>query len=214
MEQKPLLKPALYREEIKDRIIKEILSGNLRPGDRIVETRWAKELGVSQSPVREAIRELEVTGFVENIPYKGSYVRTLTKKDIADSYKVRKSLELLGIEEASHNINQTGLEKLHKLLDAMRIAAQNGDYDAFIASDVKYHEVIMSFSNNELLKKLWSQANFRANTEMGARLSKRTLMELADSHQDIYVHLKHEDTQAALEEMKNHFELLTNEIEG
>ena len=82
-------KRPLYREEIKEALMQAIVSGELAPGDRIVETRWAKELGVSQSPIREAIRELEMIGLVENIPYKGSIVRKLTRKDIINTYEVR-----------------------------------------------------------------------------------------------------------------------------
>ena len=63
-------KRPLYREEIKEALMDAIVTGALAPGERIVETRWAKELGVSQSPIREAIRELEMIGLVENIPYK------------------------------------------------------------------------------------------------------------------------------------------------
>lgn len=208
MEQKPLNKPALYREEIKDRIIDEIMSGNLKPGDRIVETRWAKELGVSQSPVREAIRELEVTGFVENIPYKGSYVRTLTQKDIEDSYKVRKALEALGVLEATRNIDDNGLKVLLQYLNMMKSAAAADDYLSFIRADVKFHEAIMQHSNNEILVKLWRQANFRANTAVGARLSNRSLKELAESHKDLYEKLRNRDEEQALEEINSHFELL------
>ena len=76
-----------------------ILSGELAPGERIVETRWARELGVSQSPIREAIRELELIGLVENIPYKGCIVRKLTSKDIVDTYKIRIALETMAVCE-------------------------------------------------------------------------------------------------------------------
>ena len=95
---KPIEKRPLYRDEIRNAIKKSIMLGELKPGDRIIETRWARELGVSQSPVREAIRELEMIGLVENIPYQGCFVRKVTKKDMKDSYKVRLYLEMLGIQ--------------------------------------------------------------------------------------------------------------------
>ena len=93
-------KRPLDRDEIKSALLDAITSGELKPGDRIVETRWAKELGVSQSPIREAIRELELIGLVESIPYKGCVVRQITKKDIADTYKVRIALESMAITDA------------------------------------------------------------------------------------------------------------------
>ena len=76
----------VFREEIRNAIRDAIFAGELRPGDRIIETFWAKELGVSQGPVREAIRDLEALGLVETVPFKGSRVRTLTEKDVRDNY--------------------------------------------------------------------------------------------------------------------------------
>ena len=91
-------KRPLYREEIKKALMDAIVSGQLAPGDRIVETRWAKELGVSQSPIREAIRELELIGLVETIPYKGCIVRKITHKDLIDTFEVRIALESIALE--------------------------------------------------------------------------------------------------------------------
>ena len=68
----------VFREEIRSAIREAIFAGELHPGDKIIETFWARELGVSQGPVREAIRDLEAQGLVETVPFKGSRVRTLT----------------------------------------------------------------------------------------------------------------------------------------
>jgi DNA-binding GntR family transcriptional regulator len=100
IKRKPIEKRPLYREEIGNAIREAIAAGDLKPGDRIVETQWAKDLGVSQSPVREAIRELEMMGLVENIPYQGCFVRTATKQDMKDAYRVRMYLEMLGVQDA------------------------------------------------------------------------------------------------------------------
>ena len=83
----------VFREEVRNAIREAIFAGQLKPGDRIIETFWAKELDVSQGPVREAIRDLEAVGLVETIPFKGSRVRSMTEKDIRDNYSVRICLE-------------------------------------------------------------------------------------------------------------------------
>lgn len=70
----------VFRKEIRSAIRDAIFEGELRPGDKIIETFWARELGVSQGPVREAIRDLEAQGLVETVPFKGSRVRTLTER--------------------------------------------------------------------------------------------------------------------------------------
>ena len=90
----------VFREEIRNAIREAIFSGKLNPGDRIIETYWAKELGVSQGPVREAIRDLEAMGLVETVPFKGSRIRTLTEKDVRDNYSVRICLESKSIRDA------------------------------------------------------------------------------------------------------------------
>ena len=124
IKRKPIEKRPLYREEIGNAIRDAIASGDLKPGDRIVETQWAKDLGVSQSPVREAIRELEMMGLVENIPYQGSIVRKITVQDLKDAYRVRMYLEVLGIQSAVEEAKEEDLEELNEILLNMEAAAQ------------------------------------------------------------------------------------------
>ena len=102
----------VFREEIRSAIREAIFAGELHPGDKIIETFWARELGVSQGPVREAIRDLEAQGLVETVPFKGSRVRTLTEKDIRDNYSVRICLESKSIRDAIGELSDGDLEKL------------------------------------------------------------------------------------------------------
>ncbi|HBY95342.1 MAG TPA: GntR family transcriptional regulator, partial [Chloroflexi bacterium] len=83
----------VLREEIKERLMDAILRGSYQPGDRIVETRIAQDFGVSQAPVREAIRDLELMGFVESTPFKGASVRALNRAELGEVYPVRAALE-------------------------------------------------------------------------------------------------------------------------
>src|SRR4030081_492119 len=83
----------VLREEIREQLIDDILSGRLAPGTRIVETRLAQELGVSQAPVREALRDLELFGFVICSPFRSTYVREISTDDLLESYPVRAALE-------------------------------------------------------------------------------------------------------------------------
>lgn len=114
----------VFREEILNEIRDAIFAGELRPGDRIIETFWAKELGVSQGPVREAIRDLEALGLVETVPFKGSRVRTLTGKDVRDNYSVRICLESKSIRDA---IVQLSDEELRGLAGALEGILQEMD---------------------------------------------------------------------------------------
>lgn len=209
----PIKRKTLYREEIKEALRDAIFSGKLKPGDRIVETRWAKELGVSQSPVREAIRELEIIGLVENVPYQGSFVRKVTEKDLKDSYLVRMALEQLGAEQACRKINDEQLAKIKECLDKMEAAAEIKDFNTYILYDVQFHDRIMQVSDNDLLKRLWQQCNIREWTHFGTQFSNYALEMLAQRHERIYQALVERDSEAVVRETRMHIQELLEELE-
>lgn len=209
----PIKKKTLYREEIKEALRNAIFAGKLKPGDRIVETRWAKELGVSQSPVREAIRELEIIGLVENVPYQGSFVRKITEKDLKDSYLVRMALEQLGAEQACSKINEEQLKEIKECLDIMESAADTKDFNTYIKYDVQFHDRIMQVSDNDLLKRLWQQCNIREWTHYGTQFSNYTLEMLARRHEKIYQALVDRDSAAVIRETRLHIQELLEELE-
>ncbi len=209
---KPIEKRPLYRDEIRNSIKKAIVSGDLKPGDRIIETHWARELGVSQSPVREAIRELEMVGLVENIPYKGSYVRKVTKKELRDAYRVRMYLELLGIEDAVESINDNQIKQMHKILKEMEAAAEDENFDLYIQKDVLFHQKIIGVSQNELLQRSWEQCNIKNSTYIGTWISHHTLEQLSVRHEDLYDAISKRDVNLATSAVHRHFEGLIEEM--
>ena len=208
-----IAKRPLYREEIKEALMEAIVSGELAPGERIVETRWAKELGVSQSPIREAIRELEMIGLVENIPYKGCIVRKLTRKDIEDTYKVRIALETMAICEAIQGDVQALLPGLQQHLQAMIQGAEGGNIQQFIEHDACVHEGFVEASDNELLKRLWRQCSIRDNTKLSTIFSKESIVELAKRHELIYQAIAERDMVRARAEIEEHFDMLIAGLE-
>ncbi|MBR0599256.1 GntR family transcriptional regulator [Sinanaerobacter chloroacetimidivorans] len=212
---KQLKKRSLFREEICDYIKESILSGELKPGDRIVETRCAKELGVSQSPVREAIRELEIIGLVENIPFQGCYVKEHTIKDVKDSYKVRISLETLGMMYAVQNITDEQLQDLFNVMKEMEAAAENHEFDLYIKLDALFHQKIIEVSENKMLLRLWSQCYIREWTYIATKkLSDKGLKNLAVRHESIYDALAERNEGKALQAAISHLEELIVEMEA
>jgi DNA-binding GntR family transcriptional regulator len=206
---KQLKKRSLFREEICDYIKESILSGELKPGDRIVETRCAKELGVSQSPVREAIRELEIIGLVENIPFRGCYVKEHTIKDVKDSYKVRISLETLGIKYAVECITDDQLKEIYDVMKEMETAAVNHEFDLYIKLDTMFHQKIVEVSKNIMLIRLWSQCHIREWTHIATKkLSEESLENLAVRHEAIYNALAERDEGKAVQAVTSHLEEL------
>src|SRR6476620_8440009 len=125
----------VLREEIREQLIDDILSGRLPPGTRIVETRLAQELGVSQAPVREALRDLELFGFVISSPFRGTQVREITTEDLLEIYPVRAALEALAARSAAARMDEPTLARLEEAVASMRLAAASGDHHAHVDAD-------------------------------------------------------------------------------
>src|SRR3954454_19133104 len=119
----------VLREQVKDVLLQRILSGEYRPGERLVETRIAQELGTSQAPVREALRDLELLRFVESEPFRGARVREVSEEELIEIYPVRAALEEIAAREAATRLDGD-VTQLEAELDAMRAAAERGDLHA------------------------------------------------------------------------------------
>lgn len=209
---KPLLKErTLYRDEIYEYMKNAIINRVLKPGERIIETKWARELGVSQSPVREAIRELEMVGLVENKPFYGTFVREITAKEVVDAYEVRISLEVLGVREAVKLITDEKLAEIKTTIDEMEKAAEEGDKYSFIEENAAFHQKIMESSGNDMLLKLWKQCNIIEWTHLSTNISSKTLSNLADRHNDVYEAIVERDEEKAVKAIIAHIEELRDE---
>lgn len=204
-------KPPL-RVGVTQQIRESIINNELKPGDRIVETKIAKQLGVSQSPVREAIRELELMGLIENKPFRGCYVKKLSKKDIKDAYKVRAHLEMLAALEAAENITDQQLNEMESLIIKMRTTAGAGKVKEFVELDISFHRMIIHIADNSLLEKMWDMVNLAQWTFITTKISKRSLPELADRHEQIYESLKKRDSEGASKCIKSHIEELGEDV--
>ena len=198
----------VFREEIRNAIREAIFSGELNPGDRIIETYWAKELGVSQGPVREAIRDLEAMGLVETVPFKGSRVRTLTEKDVRDNYSVRICLESTSIRDAITQPDDEQraelTERLRSILHEMDDCANRGDLRQFTDCDTAFHRAIIDATGNQVLRKLWEQCNMRNWFRFSALTDAKSLRQLQSGHQQILEAICARDIKTATSTLENH----------
>jgi len=196
----------VFREEIRNTIRDAIFSGQLKPGDRIIETYWAKEMGVSQGPVREAIRDLEAMGLVETVPFKGSRVRNLTKKYIRDNYNVRMCLEAKSIHDAI-NLSDGEFKKMCKALDSalksMRKYAEQANLQAFTECDAVFHRAIFNAVDNEALLKTWEQCNIRNWFMLSMLTDSASLLQLYQSHEAIYQAIAEREVEKAEDLLEN-----------
>jgi DNA-binding GntR family transcriptional regulator len=144
----------VLREQVKDLLLQRIASGELRPGDRIVETRVAAELGTSQAPVREALRDLELLRLVESEPFKGARVRGFGNAELVEVYPVRAALEELAAKEATRRL-AGDVSALEAEVEAMREAARRGDTNALVRHDIAFHRLVVESAGNPILEQCW-----------------------------------------------------------
>lgn len=139
------------RDVVFNTLRQAILKGELKPGERLMEIQLAQRLGVSRTPVREAIRKLELEGLVLMIPRKGAEVAEITVKDLEDVLEVRTALEELAVKDACENITEEQLEKLEQANEAFRKALEGDDLIACGKADMEFHEIIYDATNNRRL---------------------------------------------------------------
>ena len=142
------------RELVFENIRQAIVKGIFAPGERLMEIQLADDLGVSRTPVREAIRKLELEGFVVMIPRRGTYVANLSIKDINDVYEIRISLDVLAAGLAAERIEPEELEELNRLLLEISEAAKTGPMEKIVKLDTAFHDVLYKASRNDRLRNI------------------------------------------------------------
>lgn len=139
------------REVVFNTLRAAIIHGEFEPGERLMEVHLAKRLGVSRTPVREAMRMLELEGLVVMIPKKGAEVARITEKDLKDALEIRMALEELAAELACRRIDDDGRKQLRAACDAFRAAVKSRDLSAIVDADVTFHNVIYESTHNARL---------------------------------------------------------------
>ena len=139
---------------VYDYIKNQIVTKAIYPGTRIVEEDLVRETGVSRTPVREAIRMLELEGLVVMVPRKGAEVARITEKDLRDALEIRLSLEELAVELACKRIDEEGRLRLREACENFREAVRSGRVPDIVDTDVAFHETICELSNNPRLVSL------------------------------------------------------------
>lgn len=139
------------RDVVFNTLRKAILRGELKPGERLMEIQLANKLGVSRTPIREAIRKLELEGLVLMIPRKGAEVAQITEKNMQDVLEVRKALEELAVQLACERVTEEQIEEMKEAAEEFRKVLKSGDVTKIAEADVKFHDVIFAATNNQRL---------------------------------------------------------------
>jgi DNA-binding GntR family transcriptional regulator len=202
---RPLRRRTL-RDEIKDRIVERILDGTYGPGERLVESQVAAEFGTSQAPVREALRDLEAMRFVETRPHRGARVREVTTAELGQIYPVRAALEEVAGREAAGRMSEDALAELAGELGGMRRAAEAQDLHAQLLHDVRFHEIIVEASGNQILVDVWRSLRVEARTLVSVIRGDSDLRMIAEMHRPVLHALQSRDPELAGKEMRAHIE--------
>lgn len=195
------------RDVVFNTLRKAILTGELKPGERLMEIHLANRLGVSRTPIREAIRKLELEGLVTMIPRRGAEVAQITEKSLKDVLEVRRALDALCAELACDRISDEEKEKLRQACEEFEHATKTGDVTTIAAADVAFHDIIVEATGNQRLIQLinnLSEQMYRYRFEYIKDESGHD--NLVSEHRMIYESIIRQDKVKAAEAAKLHID--------
>ncbi len=184
-----------------------ILRGELKPGERLLEIHLADKLGVSRTPIREAIRKLELENLVVMIPRKGAVVADITEKSLRDVLEVRRALEALAVKLACEKIREEEIQELKIAAKEFEFALRKGDVTVYAEADVKFHDIIYRTTDNQrLIQLLYNlrEQMYRYRVEYLKREESHPVL-LAE-HQDIIQKIAARDEEAAVKAVCAHID--------
>jgi DNA-binding GntR family transcriptional regulator len=195
------------REVVFNTLRKAILTGELKPGERLMEIHLANQLGVSRTPIREAIRKLELEGLVVMMPRRGAEVAQITEKSLRDVLEVRRSLDALCAELACDRISEEELEKLKAACEQFEKAAGTDNAAEIAKADVALHDIIVQATRNRRLIQIvnnLSEQMYRYRFEYIKDEERHD--NLVEEHRMIYESILHGDKEKAAEASKLHID--------
>ena len=195
------------RDVVFNTLRQAILKGELAPGERLMEIQLAEKLGVSRTPIREAIRKLELEGLVLMIPRRGAEVARISEKSMRDVLEVRRSLEELAIELACQRMTDEEFKELQRAQEAFKSAVEHGSAMEIAETDEAYHDIIYNSTGNmrlvQILNNLREQM-YRYRLEYIKDEDKRQI--LLVEHNKIYRALCSRHVEEAKEAMREHID--------
>ena len=195
------------RDVVFNTLRQAILTGELKPGERLMELHLADRLGVSRTPVREAIRRLELEGLVTMIPRRGAEVARITEKSMSDVLEVRRTLDALCAELACDRITEEGLARLRKACDQFEQCVATKDSRKIAQADVALHDIIVEATGNRRLVQMvhnLSEQMYRYRFEYIKDSSQHET--LVKEHRIIYESIVNKDKDTAAAAAKLHID--------
>ncbi len=196
---------SVLSDQVKDRLLQAILDGRYPPGARIVETRVARELGTSQAPVREALRDLEALGVVETAAFRGARVRRPSAAELLEAFAIRAELESLAARLAIPRLTYADIDELDGYVTEMQLAADAGDAHAEATADAAFHGRIVEMAANSTLLRVWRTLEPFSRTHITIVAPGADRRQIADAHLPVLDALRRRDPDLAVEVLHDHF---------
>ena len=184
---------------------KDILVGNIKPGEKLTEQSICDEYKVSRTPVREALRQLEKDGLIENIPNRGAFVIGFSDQDIADMYELRSAYEIQAVKWAIERITDEELSKLEETFEFMEFYTHKNDFEKMCSINTNFHELIYEAAHNRMLKQILSSfLLYIRHIRKQPEDTKEYLFTVLEEHKKIFEAFKAHDVEAGIRAMQEH----------
>lgn len=200
----PVIASELLSTTVKRLLIDRIMNGQYKPGERIVELRLAKELGTSQSPIREALRDLAALGIVTIHSRRGARVRMPTNRELSDVSLVRSEIDALAARLAAPRIDEETVAQLGREFAEMAAGLEARDFVRLTQADARFHRLIVEASANHAIERVFDQLEPFARTFVTLTLPNVDVRSIIVEHQGILTALQDRDSAAASDRARAH----------
>ncbi|MEJ2623728.1 MAG: GntR family transcriptional regulator [Pseudolabrys sp.] len=192
-------------DQVSAFLIRGLMFGSLKPGQRLNEAELSRQLGISRNPIREAIRRLEERGLLVAVPRKGTFVRTFDRRDIDEIFSFRVMMERFAMEQAMPSMTDADIDRVAGYVDAMVAAAEADNEIDLIENDLAFHLEICRLSGNR--QTLHAFSNIQAEVQMLITMAERrfeSLIDAAVDHWPIVQAVRTRDPEKAMDAISYH----------
>lgn len=203
------------RDVVFNTLREAILRGDLKPGERLMELQLAEKLGVSRTPIREAIRMLQQEGLAVTVPRRGAVVAKMTEKDMEDVLQIREALEILAVKLASEKMTSEQIDQLNDRLKAFEEALETKKIKLIAQADVDFHDFIYMAAENPRLVAMLNNLReqiYRYRVEY--LKDHKNYPRLIEEHKQIIIGLQRHDKEYVIEVMKKHVDNQANAVKN
>ena len=201
----------LLGADLLSKLRKDILLNKYSSGRKLVEQQLCLDYGVSRTPVREALKQLEMEGLIEVIPNRGAFVIGFSNRDIADMFELRKVYEIQAVKWAIERITDAELDALEETFEFMEFYTQKNDLEKMLNINTNFHQLIYIASHNRTLQNILSSYQiYIKHITRGRELAKDYLPIVLEEHRAIFNAFKNKDVEAGIKAIDEH---MTNSYE-